>query len=168
MEFAFRQLFKNPGFTVIALLTLALGIGVNTTTFTLVNSILYRLPPFADPNHLVQIFGTSPQDQFSSQAPADVLDLVQQQSAFQQVAPYCFNSVNLARAGDAREPRVRSQRRRQFLRRPGCPHPCWAGRSPPRMTVQATTTSSSSARSSGGKTSAETARQSGAPLQGRR
>jgi putative ABC transport system permease protein len=100
MKFAFRQLIKNPGFTVIALLTLALGIGVNTTTFTLVNALLFRLPPFPEPSRLVQVYGTSPQDQFSVQSPADVLDVVHQATSFQQIAPYCFNSVNLARPGE--------------------------------------------------------------------
>jgi predicted permease len=103
MKFAFRQLFKSPGFTAIALLTLALGIGVNTTSFTLVNALLFRLPAFASPDRLVEVFRTTPQEQFGRNAPANVRDLVEQNSVFEETAPYCFNNANLAQPGQPAE-----------------------------------------------------------------
>ncbi len=56
LQVAYRRIRKNPGFTAIALLSLALGIGANTAIFSIVNSILIRPTPFAEPESLVEIF----------------------------------------------------------------------------------------------------------------
>jgi predicted permease len=103
MKFAYRQLIKSPGFTAVALLTLALGIGVNTSTFTLVNALLFRLPPYPSPDQLVQVFRTAPQVQFGRMSPANVRDVVEQNSVFAAAAPYCFNNVNLSQPGQPAE-----------------------------------------------------------------
>jgi putative ABC transport system permease protein len=57
LKFALRQLHKSPGFTLIAVLTLALGIGLNTAIFSLINDLFLRGLPFSEPDRVVRIYG---------------------------------------------------------------------------------------------------------------
>ena len=56
LKFAFRSLVKTPGFTAVALITVALAIAANTAVFSLVNALLIRPLPFKDPQKLVLLF----------------------------------------------------------------------------------------------------------------
>jgi putative ABC transport system permease protein len=62
LKLAFRQLLKNPGFSAVAVLTLALGIGANTAIFSFVNAVLVRPLPFKDPEGLVMVYKRDLQD----------------------------------------------------------------------------------------------------------
>lgn len=57
IRFAFRKLQQSPGFTLIAVFTLALGIGLNTTIFSLVNDLFLKSLPFKQPSRVVHLFG---------------------------------------------------------------------------------------------------------------
>ena len=91
MRHALRSLAKSPGFTVVALVTLALGIGANTTAFSVLNTLLLHVPPYPQPNALVRVFSTSPQSQTAAHSPANFLDYHSQNTVFQHTAAIRFN-----------------------------------------------------------------------------
>src|ERR1700758_867437 len=57
VRFALRQLRKSPGFSALAIITLAIGIGLNTTIFSLVNDLFLRGLPFKEPSRVVHLYG---------------------------------------------------------------------------------------------------------------
>src|SRR5882724_6067427 len=59
LRFALRQLLKSPGFTLLALLTLALGIGLNTAIFSLINDLFLRGLPFKEPGRVVHMYSNA-------------------------------------------------------------------------------------------------------------
>jgi putative ABC transport system permease protein len=61
MKYAARMLAKNPGFALIAILTLALGMGANTALFSVVNGVILNRLPFANPQQLVSLHWKTPQ-----------------------------------------------------------------------------------------------------------
>ena len=99
LKFAFRQLLKYRGFTAIAVLTLALGIGVNTTMFSFLNALVLQVSPAPDSGRLVSIVGTSPQSQDRFMSPGDFYDFQKQSTSFGQVGAYYWNNFNLAEPG---------------------------------------------------------------------
>ena len=90
LRFAFRQLLKNPGFTVVAVLTLALGIGANTAIFSVVNAVLLRPLPYRDADRLVRIASVNPSLGLadSRSSGLNVLDWQRQSTAFESIAAF--------------------------------------------------------------------------------
>jgi putative ABC transport system permease protein len=87
IRYGVRSLLKRPGFTLIALVALALGIGANTAIFSLVNAVLLRPLPFAEPDRLVWVWGNIKNGgNRASVSPADFLDYRQQQNTFEEFA----------------------------------------------------------------------------------
>ena len=99
LKFACRQLLKNPGFTAVAVLTLALGIGANTALFSVVNGVLLRPLPFHEHDRLVTLWESSPAQGVDQQnvSPPNFADWQAQSSAFEEMAfwtgPNDFNLV---------------------------------------------------------------------------
>jgi predicted permease len=93
MNFAIRQLLKSPGFTIIALITLALGIGANTTAFTVLNRILLVSLPFQEPQRMVQIWVSTPQFQYGAQSPGDYFDEKEHDSLLENFSAYYTNRL---------------------------------------------------------------------------
>ena len=111
LRFAFRLLKRSPGFTLVAIATLALGIGGNTAIFTVVNSALLKPLPFHDPAQLVMIQERLPKiGPGLANIPApDVLDVQRLNRSFESVAGYYPHDVELSGAGQPKRlnaPRV--------------------------------------------------------------
>jgi predicted permease len=98
----FRALVKAPAFTIITILTLALGIGANSAIFTLVNAALVRPLGFQDPERLMLIYESIPgsgRDRFGV-SPADYIDLLQYQQSFSNLGAYRTTTVELSGGGE--------------------------------------------------------------------
>jgi putative ABC transport system permease protein len=86
VRYGVRVLIKNRSFTTAAVATLALGIGANTAIFTIVDTIVFRPLPYADPERLVKIWGTAPGTQRTDISWADFTDLQSQSGVFERMA----------------------------------------------------------------------------------
>lgn len=107
LKFAIRQLLKNPGYTAVAVLTLALGIGVNTSMFTALQAVLSRPLPYPDSEQLVQVFQDSRQwHREPHHSVANFLDYQSQDSNFRFLAAWNDKPFNLVEASQPAE-RVR-------------------------------------------------------------
>src|SRR5262245_64739944 len=104
LRYAFRTLVQNPGFSILTIACLALGIGVNSTIFSVVDTVAIRPLPFRNPHELVGLHTTHQVNGITEGGASflDVRDWRERTHAFSEIATYSGRSLNLS-AGDEPE-----------------------------------------------------------------
>jgi predicted permease len=102
LQYAGRQMMRSPGFAIVAILTLALGIGANTTIFSVVNGVLLNPLPYPEANRLVILFHHKPNFVRGSISYLNFLDWQRDNRSFESMAAYRnANGMTLTGAGEA-------------------------------------------------------------------
>ncbi len=104
VRYGLRAMLRSPGFTIIALLTLMLGIGATTAIFSVVDAVLLRALPCRDPQRLVSVFEDAGEMGFprNTPAPGNYADFKAQAQVFEEAAAEAYRQYNLT--GTAGEP----------------------------------------------------------------
>lgn len=105
LRYAYRTLLKSPAFALVAIATLAIGIGLNTAMFSVVHTVLIRPLPFQDPEHIVAIFDANPKMNVLGGAvsPPNFLDWQTQNRSLSSMAAYNAGTVTLTGSGNPRQ-----------------------------------------------------------------
>ena len=106
LQYGIRVLLKAPGFTIVAILTLALGIGANSAMFSIVNGVLLRGLPFPDPEQLVVIYTTAPQFPRMSSSYPNFLDWADRAQSFEHLSAFRSDNFNVTGHGQPERIRV--------------------------------------------------------------
>jgi putative ABC transport system permease protein len=100
IRYAFRMLRRQPGFTAVAVATLALGIGATTTVFSVVNSVLLRPLPYADPDRLLILLNGRNGRLVASFSPPNFRDATESSAVFSDAAAFNATTLNMTGNGD--------------------------------------------------------------------
>ena len=100
MRFGIRMLVKKPGASLVAILTLALGIGANAAIFSIVNTVLLRPLPYKDPERLVALWENIPSQGQSRVSPANFFDWKKQSTSFEDMSTYGGSAMTLTGVGE--------------------------------------------------------------------
>jgi predicted permease len=103
LRFAIRSLARNPGFTLLAIITLGLGIGANTAMFSVLNSILLKPLPYPASQQLERIDRATPQNPQGRISPADFLDLRREMQTYGEIGAYTLGDTSLSEPGQPAE-----------------------------------------------------------------
>ena len=103
LRLAFRQLIRSPGFTILAIVTLGLGIGANTAMFSILNSVLLKPLPYPQSAQLDRIDRATAQNPQGRVSPADFLDLQREMGGYGQIAAYTLGDTSLSEPGQPAE-----------------------------------------------------------------
>jgi putative ABC transport system permease protein len=101
LRFALLSLRRTPGFTLIAIVTLGLGIGANTSMFSILNGYMLRPAPYPDSDRLERIYRATPQNPRGGISPADYLDLKSEMKQYGEIAGYAYSDMSLSEPGSA-------------------------------------------------------------------
>src|ERR1041385_7592537 len=104
LRFALRMLLKFPGFSSIAILTLALGIGVNAATFSLVHALLFQAPAYTRPNQIVQVFSQNAKDPkvYRGFSYPTYRDIREQNTVFDELLAHNLAMIGIGEKADSR------------------------------------------------------------------
>jgi predicted permease len=103
VRYSLRTLLKHKGFTVVSVLTLALGIGINTAMFSVLNTFLFGSLPYSQPERLVRVWRTSLHSQSWPFSAANFFDQHDQNTVFEKMAAYDYTPRNLTEPGQTAE-----------------------------------------------------------------
>jgi predicted permease len=103
LRYAVRGLRASPGFTAVALLTLAMGIGASTTIFSVANAVLLRPFPYHEPERIVRLYETNPTTETFAVSEPDYLDWRERVRGLSQLAAFAGQNVSLLGDGDPEE-----------------------------------------------------------------
>jgi predicted permease len=103
LRFAIRSLRRSPGFVFVAVVTLGLGIGANTSMFSILNGNMLRPLPYPDSDRVDRIFRATRQDPYGGISPADYLDLKSQMEGYGEIAAHTSSDISVSERGKAAE-----------------------------------------------------------------
>jgi putative ABC transport system permease protein len=122
LKFVARSLAKTPGFTIVAIVVIALGIGVNTAVFSVINTVLLKPLPYPDPQSLVMLMNTSPRGSGPGASVPKFNIWRQQTSIFSQMAAFDFGGAGLNLTGGDKPLQVQGVRvTQQYFSMMGAP-----------------------------------------------
>ena len=101
LRYAFRTLRQNPGFSLVAIAALALGIGANTAIFSVVNSLLLRPLPYRDPGQLTQVWQSMPGEDHVNLSSREFQEWSRRTEVFDDFSAYTGSGFTLTGRGDA-------------------------------------------------------------------
>src|SRR5580658_8984713 len=100
LRYTARTLLRSPGFSITAILVVALGVGANTAVFSLTDHVFLRALPYADPGRLVRIWESHPGYPQMELSPANYRDFKKAATSFESVGLFDTESMNLVGHGD--------------------------------------------------------------------
>ena len=103
VRYSLRMLLKHKGFTIVSALTLALGIGINTAMFSVLNTFLFGALPYPQSGQLIRVWRTSAHSQSWPFSAGNFFDQANQNTVFEKMAAYNFDSRNLTEQGQTAE-----------------------------------------------------------------
>jgi len=99
IRYAFRNLASNPGFTIVAVLTLAIGIGANTAIFSVVNGVLLRPLPYPDATRIIRVWSSTASEPRNAFAPGDFLDFERDNHTLAALGAYRDDALTITTPG---------------------------------------------------------------------